>query len=69
MRFPRVVLFLVALLGAYVAWPLYTALQLREAMIAGDVATLTRKVEWDAVRASLKASVEPRNHRPPRGRP
>jgi hypothetical protein len=59
MRFPRVVLFLAALVGAYVAWPLYTALQLREAMIAGDVATLTRKVEWDAVRASLKASLSP----------
>jgi len=25
---------------AYVAWPLLTALQIREAMIAGDTATL-----------------------------
>jgi Protein of unknown function (DUF2939) len=59
MRFPRVVLFAVVLLSAYVVWPLYTALQIREAMIAGDVATLTRRVEWESVRASLKASISP----------
>jgi Protein of unknown function (DUF2939) len=59
MRLPRVILFIVALLAAYVAWPLYTALQIREAMVAGDVATLTRKIEWDSVRASLKASISP----------
>jgi hypothetical protein len=59
MRFPRLVLFVVVVLAAYVAWPLHTALQIRQAMIAGDVATLTRKVEWDAVRVSLKSSLSP----------
>jgi len=59
MRFPRVVLFSIILLMAYIAWPIHTFLQIREAMIAGDVATLTRKVEWEAVRASLKASISP----------
>jgi hypothetical protein len=43
--------------AAFVAWPLYTVLQIREAMRAGDTATLTRKVEWVSVRASLKASM------------
>src|SRR5262245_28028290 len=52
-------LLLVALLigTGYVAWPLYTALQIREAMIAGDTATLERKIEWPSVRASLKESL------------
>ncbi len=43
----------------YVAWPVMTALQIREAMRAGDVETLNRKVDWDSVRASLKASLTP----------
>jgi hypothetical protein len=59
MRFPRFVLFSLILLLAYIAWPLHTFLQIREALRAGDVATLTRKVEWEAVRASLKASISP----------
>jgi hypothetical protein len=42
---------------AYIVWPIYSALQIREAMVAGDTATLDRKVEWDDVRASLKASM------------
>jgi len=46
------------LLGvAYIAWPLLTALQIRDAIIAGDTATLERKVEWVSVRASLKGSL------------
>src|SRR5262245_39259150 len=36
---------------AYLAWPVVTALQVREAMVAGDTATLTRKIEWEALRA------------------
>jgi len=44
---------------AYLAWPVVTALQVREAMVAGDTATLTRKIEWEALRASLKASLSP----------
>ena len=46
-----------AIATAYVAWPLLTALQIREAMIAGDTATLERKVEWASVRSSLKQSL------------
>ena len=42
---------------AYVVWPLYTVLQIRDAMRSGDTATLTRKVEWPSVRATLKASM------------
>jgi hypothetical protein len=42
---------------AYIVWPIYSALQIREAMVAGDAATLDRKVEWEDVRASLKASM------------
>lgn len=44
---------------AYPAWPLHTALQIRDAMIAGDTATLAHKIEWDGVRQSLKASYSP----------
>jgi hypothetical protein len=54
--FTKVILFLL-LPAAYIAWPLYTVLQIRDAMRDGDTATLTRKVEWDSVRASLKASM------------
>src|SRR5262245_40975151 len=52
-------LLLVALLigTGYVAWPLYTALQIREAMLAGDTATLERNTEWPSVRARLKESL------------
>ena len=42
---------------AYIAWPLLTAWQIREAIIAGDTVTLERKVEWASVRASLKGSL------------
>jgi hypothetical protein len=57
MRFSKL-LFAVFLLGiAYVAWPLYTAFQIREAMAAGDTATLERKIEWASVRSSLKQSL------------
>jgi hypothetical protein len=42
---------------AYIAWPLYTVLQIRDAMRFGDTATLASKIEWDSVRASLKASM------------
>ena len=59
MRFSRYLLVCIVLLAAYIAWPLHTFVQIREALIAGDVATLTRKVEWEAVRASLKSSISP----------
>lgn len=49
----------VLLTTAYAAWPIASALQIREAMHAGDTETLNRKVDWDSVRASLKASMTP----------
>jgi hypothetical protein len=55
----RIILCLLPLAAAYVAWPIYSALQIREAMVAGDIDFLNRKVEWDAVRASLKSSLSP----------
>lgn len=58
-RLSRVSLFIIVLLVAYIAWPLHTAMQIRDAMVSGDVATLTRKIEWESVRASLKASFTP----------
>lgn len=44
---------------AFAAWPVHTALEIREAVIAGDTATLNRKVEWESLRASVKASITP----------
>ena len=58
-RLPRVILVFSALLVGYWIWPLHAALQIREAMIAGDTATLARRVEWNSVRTSLKASLSP----------
>jgi len=56
-RVALVGLIVVALLAGYVAWPIYTALKLREAMVAGDSAALTPRVDWSAVRSSLKTSM------------
>ena len=58
-RAPLVIITLLAFTAGYAAWPLYTALQIREALLAGDTATLERKIEWDSVRATLKASLSP----------
>lgn len=44
---------------AYVAWPIHTALQIRDAIRDSDTSTLARKIEWDSLRASIKASVSP----------
>jgi hypothetical protein len=43
----------------YLGWPVYSALEIREAIITGDTATLNRKIEWEPLRASLKASITP----------
>src|SRR5262245_45670935 len=56
-RLLRLLLVFLILAAAYIAWPLHTALKIREAMRSGDAATLAAKVEWDSVRASLKASM------------
>src|SRR5262245_8454243 len=56
-RVPQVALIVAALLAAYVAWPVYTVARLRNAMIAGDSAVLAARIDWEAVRRSLKASM------------
>jgi hypothetical protein len=58
-RLLKVVILVLPLVLAYLVWPVHTALEIREAIIAGDKATLARKVEWEALRASLKASISP----------
>jgi hypothetical protein len=52
-----VMLGLIALMGGYGVWPVISAFQIKQAVKAGDVATLERKVHWVPVRASLKASI------------
>ncbi|MFM9941006.1 MAG: DUF2939 domain-containing protein [Hyphomicrobiaceae bacterium] len=56
----RRIVFLSALLlvlaGGYAATPFVTLWQIREAVRAGDVKTLEQKVDWAAVRQSLKQS-------------
>jgi hypothetical protein len=58
-RLAKVLLAAVFLAVLYGLWPVYTALQIREALIAGDTATLNRKVDWPSLRASLKTSLSP----------
>jgi hypothetical protein len=58
-RLLKILLLALPLALAYAAWPVATALSIREAIIAGDTATLQRKVEWEALRNSLKASITP----------
>jgi hypothetical protein len=53
----RAALIVIGLLAAYVAWPIYTALKIRDAMIACDSAALAARIDWSAVRSSLKASM------------
>jgi hypothetical protein len=43
--------------GTYIAWPLYTVMMIREAVQSGDTPTLERKIKWDSVRSTLKASM------------
>jgi hypothetical protein len=60
MRFAIKVLILVLpLVLAYLAWPVYSAFEIRNAMVAGDTETLNRKIDWAALRASLKGSISP----------
>ena len=48
-----------AFIGAagYVVWPVHTALQIGDAIKAGDTAMLERKIKWESLRASLKSSI------------
>ncbi len=49
---------LVVMIGVgYVLSPFIAAQSLREAIKAGDTATIERKVIWDSVRSSLRASI------------
>lgn len=59
MRLPRFIIVTAAVVVGYWAWPLYAAMEIRNAMIAGDSATLARRIEWETVRKSLKASISP----------
>ena len=45
------------LMTGYVSWPVLEAYRLRQAVRAGDVAVLDAKVDWVAVRRSLKQSI------------
>lgn len=54
--FAAALIVLVAAVG-YVASPFVAAWNLREAIKAGDTATIERKVVWDTVRSSLRASI------------
>jgi hypothetical protein len=56
-RVPRISLVLICLSAAYAVWPVYTFVRLCHAMIAGDSAALAGRVDWGAVRSSLKASM------------
>ena len=49
-------LLLIAGVG-YAASPIYAAWSLREAIKSNDIPTIERKVVWDSVRASLRASI------------
>jgi hypothetical protein len=58
-RLPRIIILSMTLVLAYMAWPFVTALQIRDAMIRGDTITLNRKIEWESLRSSIKASITP----------
>ncbi len=58
-RLPRIIIISLVVVLAYMAWPFVTALQIRDAMIRGDTITLNRKIEWESLRSSLKASISP----------
>jgi hypothetical protein len=47
----------VLLAAAYALSPLWIAMDMRRAVLAGDRATLEARVDWPSVRASLKASL------------
>jgi Protein of unknown function (DUF2939) len=55
----KLLLIAVAAACAYAAWPVYAALVIREAIISGDSQTLSGRVEWEPLRASLKSSISP----------
>ena len=58
-RLVKALILALPLVLAYLAWPVLTALEVREAIVAGDAQTLNRKIDWEALRASLKTSISP----------
>ena len=56
-RLIAALLLLLLIGGGYVLSPFVAAWNLREAIKAGDTATLERKVIWGSVRSSLRASI------------
>jgi hypothetical protein len=44
----------------YLVWPYYTLVELAGAIRAGDAPTINRLVDWDRVRASVKAQLQAR---------
>jgi hypothetical protein len=48
---------LLALSAAYVAFPFWTAWSIREAVRSGNSDYLARKIEWESVRRTLRASM------------
>ncbi len=53
----RIVIGVVALALLYLAWPLWSGWQLRQAMKARDVATLEARVDWPTLRTNLKPRI------------
>jgi len=42
----------------FLVWPYYTLLELAQAVRAGDAPTISRLVDWDRVRTSVKSQVQ-----------
>lgn len=53
-----VVLAVLLLLAFYGAWPAFSVYQIRQGLKTGDAAQLSGKIDFDAVRTSLRPSVE-----------
>jgi len=58
-RLLKVLILALPLVLAYLAWPIFSALEIRDAMVAGDTETLNRKIAWESLRGSLKTSISP----------
>ena len=58
-RLIKVLILALPLVLAYLAWPIFSALEIRDAIVAGDTETLNRKIDWEPLRGSLKTSISP----------
>lgn len=50
----RLLAVIIAIVVAYIAWPLWSAWQLRQAVMVRDLASLEARVDWPTLRANLK---------------